>query len=63
MTPRGILVTLIVSIILSAIFAYMTARKWEPSNGGPFCQYPTPAHVDYPMCEYKLRQAYIVNNG
>lgn len=62
MTPRAILAALIVSIILAAIFSYMTARKWKPS-GGPFCQYPTPAHVDYPMCEFKLRSVAIVNNG
>lgn len=63
MTPRAILAAFLASCIISAIMVYLTAKKWEPSNGGPFCQYPTPQHIDYPMCEFKLRLTYIVNNG
>lgn len=70
MTPRAILAALLVSIFLAAIFSYMTDRKWKPpANGEPFCQYPLQRDElnrlvhDFPMCEFKLRSAYIVNNG
>lgn len=63
MTPRVILAALIASSPLAALLTFTTIKNKPPYTGGPFCQYPTPQHVDYPMCEWKLRSVAIVNNG
>lgn len=70
MTPRAILIALIASSLLAAFLAFITVKNKAPSAGGPFCEYPLPRdgdgrllNDDYPMCEFKLRLASIVNNG
>lgn len=63
MTPRAILIALIASSLLAALLTFITIKNKPPYTGGPFCEYPTPQHVDYPMCEFKLRSVAIVNNG
>lgn len=56
-------IILVISAFLAwAIVGGMAVRKQEQYRGGPFCLYPTPMYVDYPMCEFKIRTASIVNN-
>lgn len=52
-----------VAFLAWAIIGGLAVREQERGhNGGPFCDF-SESHMDMDLCEFKVRQAYIVNNG